>query len=149
MSLLVAAALADLLLRHATIVDVQHARLVVDEAVVIAGNKIVAVGSDAEIAKSWSATQAIDGQGRYLIPGLWDMHVHFGGGADVIEENKALLPLYVAFGITTIRDCSGDIPYDVLGWRDEIKSGRLLGPNLLSSGPKIEDPFFRRPAPRR
>ena len=47
---------------------------------------------------------------RYLIPGLWDMHVHFGGGAELIEENKALLPLYVAHGITTVRDASGDLP---------------------------------------
>ena len=38
------------------------------------------------------------------MPGLWDMHVHFGSGPELIEENKALLPLYVAHGITTVRD---------------------------------------------
>ncbi len=67
-----------------------------------------------------------------------DMHVHFGGAVDLIEENQALLPLYVAHGITTIRDVSGDLPEQVLAWRSEIASGALFGPTLLSSGPKIE-----------
>src|SRR3546814_2872073 len=66
------------------------------------------------------------------------MHVHFGGGSDLIEENKALLPLYVANGITTIRDASGDLPDQVLRWRGEIAGGKLFGPRLLTSGAKIE-----------
>ncbi len=129
---------ADLLIRHATVVDVGSARLIADQAVATLGAKIVAVGNDRDIAKVWRARQTTQAHDRYLIPGLWDMHVHFGGGPDVIEENRALLPLYVAFGITTIRDCAGDIPYDVLNWREEIARGALLGPTLLSSGPKIE-----------
>lgn len=137
-SLCAGAQQADVLIRHVTLIDVEHARPVADQAVATRGTTIVAVGSDLDIAKSWKARRTMQAQGRYLIPGLWDMHVHFGGGPDVIEENQALLPLYVAFGITTIRDCSGDIPYDVLSWREEIADGRLLGPTLLSSGPKIE-----------
>jgi imidazolonepropionase-like amidohydrolase len=129
---------ADVLIRHATLVEVGSARLLIDQAVATRGDRIVAVGSDRDISSSWRARQTKQAQGGYLIPGLWDMHVHFGGGPDVIEENRALLPLYVAFGITTIRDCAGDIPYDVLAWREEIARGRLLGPTLLSSGPKIE-----------
>lgn len=129
---------ADLLIRHATVVDVEHARVIADQAVATAGDKIVAVGSDAKIAKQWTARRTVDAGNRYLIPGLWDMHVHFGGGPALIEENKALLPLYVAHGITTVRDASGDLPYDVLRWRRAISEGSLFGPRLLSSGPKIE-----------
>jgi imidazolonepropionase-like amidohydrolase len=129
---------ADVLIRHATVVDVEHARTIPDQAVATVGEKIVAVGADAEVAKAWSARRVIEGKGRFLIPGLWDMHVHFGGGPELIDENKALLPLYVAYGVTTIRDCSGDLPYDVLSWRREIAERRLFGPTLLSSGPKIE-----------
>ena len=66
------------------------------------------------------------------------MHVHFGGGVELIDENQALLPLYVAHGITTVRDASGDLPAQVLEWRGEIARGTLFGPTLLSSGPKIE-----------
>lgn len=129
---------ADVLIRHATIVDVEHARLIADQAVVTSGDTILAVGPDSEIAKAWKTSETLDAGKRLLIPGLWDMHVHFGGGVDLTEENKALLPLYVAHGITTVRDASGDLPQQVLAWRREIASGALFGPTLLSSGPKIE-----------
>jgi predicted amidohydrolase YtcJ len=108
---------ADLIIRHATIVDVAGARLIADQAVATRGDVIVAVGGDAEVAKAWTAGRTIDGSQRFLIPGLWDMHVHFGGGPALIEENKALLPLYIAHGITTVRDASGDLPDDVLELR--------------------------------
>jgi len=133
-----AAEQADLIIRHATVVDVEHATTQADQAVVVRGNDIVAVGDDRSIAKAWKAPQRIDGNGRFLIPGLWDMHVHFGGGPELIEENKALLPLYIAHGITTIRDCSGDLPAQVLQWRGQIADGSLEGPQLFSSGAKIE-----------
>jgi imidazolonepropionase-like amidohydrolase len=129
---------ADVLIRHATIVDVEHARLIADQAVVTSGDRVLVVGPDGEIANGWQASKTLDAGKRFLIPGLWDMHVHFGGGVDLIDENEALLPLYVAHGITTIRDASGDLPEQVLAWRREIASGALFGPTLLSSGPKIE-----------
>jgi imidazolonepropionase-like amidohydrolase len=129
---------ADLLIRHVTIIDVAGARTIPDQAVATRGGTIVAVGPDARIAGAWGAASALDGKGKFLMPGLWDMHVHFGGGPALVEENKALLPLYIAHGITTVRDCSGDLPNDVLAWRAEIASGALLGPTLYSSGPKIE-----------
>jgi imidazolonepropionase-like amidohydrolase len=128
----------DVIIRHVTIVDVEAAKTVDAQAVVLKGADIVAVGDDTAIAKDWRAGRTVEGKGRYLIPGLWDMHVHFGGGPELIEENKALLPLYVANGITTIRDASGDLPEQVLAWRGEIAAGKLFGPRLLSSGAKIE-----------
>jgi hypothetical protein len=127
-----------LLIRHAAIIDVEHARTIPDQAVVTRGGDIVAVGNDAAIARDWRTTRTIDATNRFLIPGLWDMHVHFGGGSDLIEENRALLPLYIAHGIATIRDCSGDLPDQVLAWREEIATRKLFGPTLLTSGPKIE-----------
>ena len=129
---------ADVLIRHATVVDVEHARLQPGQAVAIRGQDIVAVGDDATLARQWQATQVVDAGNRYLIPGLWDMHVHFGGGPALVEENKALLPLYVAHGITTVRDASGDLPEQVLSWRGQIAAGQLFGPQLFTSGAKIE-----------
>ncbi|WP_430390925.1 amidohydrolase family protein [Dyella sp. 20L07] len=128
----------DVMIRHATVVDVEHAQTIQDQAVVLRGADIVAVGPDTDIARAWKASQVVDGKGHFLIPGLWDMHVHFGGGPDLIDENKALLPLYIAHGITTIRDCSGDLPDQVLQWRDELAKGTLFGPQLFTSGAKIE-----------
>lgn len=128
----------NVIIRHTTVIDVEHARAIPDQAVVLRGEDIVATGPDMDIAKVWHAPEVVEGKGRFLIPGLWDMHVHFGGGADLIEENKALLPLYIAHGITTIRDCSGDLADQVLRWRGEIAKGTLLGPQLFTSGAKIE-----------
>lgn len=129
---------ADLLIRHARVVDVAHARILDNQAVAVRGQDIVASGPDAAVAATWHAQRSSDAAGRYLLPGLWDMHVHFGGGPELIEENKALLPLYIANGITTIRDCSGDLPEQVLSWRADIAAGRLFGPQLFSSGAKLE-----------
>lgn len=129
---------ADVIVRHVSIVDVEHGRLIGDQAVVTRGDRIVAVGRDGEVAKAWQAKTTIQAGGKFLIPGLWDMHMHFGGGPDLIAENQALLPLYIANGITTVREASGDLPDDVLAWRGQIARGTLQGPTLLSSGPKIE-----------
>ena len=129
---------ADVVVRNVTVIDVEQAKPIAGQAVVLRGKDIVAVGPDAQVARQWRGERTIDGKRRFLIPGLWDMHVHFGGGPELIEENKALLPLYVAHGITTIRDASGDLPEQVLAWRGEIASGKLFGPHLLTSGAKIE-----------
>lgn len=141
---LCARAAADLLIRHATIVEAEAATLVPDRAIAIEDGEIVAVGPDATISRQWPADKTIDASGKYVIPGLWDMHVHFGGGESLVPENRALLPLYVANGVTTIRDCSGDIPDQVLAWRKPLGTGALFGPQLFSSGAKIEgiDPIW-------
>ena len=133
-----AAAPADGIIRHVSVVDVEHGRLIPDQAVAWRAGRIVAAGPDAEVARAWQAASTTDGRGRYLIPGLWDMHVHFGGGPALTAENQALLPLYIANGVTTVRDCSGDLPAEVLAWRDQIANGTLLGPRLFTSGAKLE-----------
>jgi imidazolonepropionase-like amidohydrolase len=104
----------------------------------INGRDIVAVGSDRSIARRYSAKQSIDASGKFVMPGLWDMHVHFGGGQELIEENKALLPLYVAYGVTSVRDAAADLGDSVIRWRSEVASGSLLGPTIYTSGPKLE-----------
>ena len=128
---------ADALIRHATVVDVEHARIVADQAIAIEGDTIRAVGPDHSIANKYAATRTIDATGKFVMPGLWDMHVHFGG-EQLIEENKDLLPLYVAFGVTTVRDCAEDISPSVLEWRSGVAEGRMLGPTIYTSGPKLE-----------
>ena len=76
-------------------------------------------------------------QSQYLIPGLWDMHVHsafgdwFPGGRDII------LPLFIANGVTGVRDMGGDIPV-LMEWRKEIASGQIVGPRMVISGPMLD-----------
>jgi imidazolonepropionase-like amidohydrolase len=129
---------ADLLIRHATAIDVAGGRTIPDQAIAIAGNTILAAGPDRSLAGEFPAQRTFDATGRFVMPGLWDMHMHFGGGPELIEENKALLPLNVAYGVTTVRDCAADISDSVLAWRSEVAAGRLLGPTIYTSGPKLE-----------
>ena len=128
---------ADALIRHASLVDVERGRVIADQAIAIEGDTIRAVGSDRSIAGRYAAPRTIDATGKFVMPGLWDMHVHFGG-EDLVDENKALLPLYVAYGVTTVRDCAEDISSSVLAWRSDVAAGKLLGPTIFTSGPKLE-----------
>ena len=129
---------ADLLIRHATVIDVAGGRAIEGQAVAVRGQQIIAVGADGAMSHRYSAKQTVDASGKFVMPGLWDMHVHFGGGTDLIEENRDLLPLYIAFGVTSVRDAAGDIGDSVLAWRDQVANGSLLGPTIYTSGPKLE-----------
>lgn len=129
---------ADLLIRHASIVDVAKGRTIADQAIAVRDGRIVATGRDRTIASRFMTARSIEARGKFVMPGLWDMHVHFGGGPELIEENKALLPIYVAYGVTTVRDAAADLGPSVLQWRSEVAAGTLLGPTIFTSGPKLE-----------
>ena len=129
---------ADLLIRHATVIDVASGKTVANQAIAVAGDTIRGVGADGSLSRRYTARSNVDATGKFVMPGLWDMHVHFGGGQELIEENKDLLPLYVANGVTTVRDCAADITPSVLEWRSAVAEGRLLGPRIFTSGPKLE-----------
>jgi imidazolonepropionase-like amidohydrolase len=99
--------------------------------VVVQGNHIVRVGTSGSVTVPIGA-RIVDGRGRFLIPGLWDMHVH-----TAIAGGRELLPLYVANGVTGVRDMAGD--WDTLKtWRSEIERGQLVGPRMVVSGPYLE-----------
>ncbi len=128
---------ADLALTGATVIDVAAGTLVKGKTVLVKGDTIIAVVDD-KAAASYHPRKTLRLNGKYLMPGLWDSHVHFGGGPELIEENKHLLPLYIAHGITTVRDCSGDLPDTVLAWRGDINAGKMSGPTIFTSGAKLE-----------
>ena len=129
---------ADLLIRHASIIDVGAGKAVGEQAIAVRGGDVLEVGADISLARRYTATQIIDASGKFVMPGLWDMHVHFGGGPELIEENKDLLPLYVAHGVTTVRDAAADLGPSVLEWRGQVAAGTLMGPTIFTSGPKLE-----------
>jgi imidazolonepropionase-like amidohydrolase len=128
----------DLVISHVNVVDVVSGRLRPDQSVAVAGGKIVRVGPEAQA--HYQARQKVDGTGRFLLPGLWDMHVHFRGGDSLAAANKKSLTLYLAHGITTVRDCGGDLTPHIFAWRQEEAAGTLAGPRLFTSGPKIDGP---------
>ncbi|WP_299443074.1 amidohydrolase family protein [uncultured Aquimarina sp.] len=87
---------------------------------------------------AYDAKNKIDGTGKYLLPGFWDNHIHLRGGSSLIEENRNLLPLFIANGITTVRDAGGDLTLEILKWKKEIKNKTLIGPTIYTSGPKLD-----------
>ncbi|MES3035425.1 MAG: amidohydrolase family protein [Gemmatimonadota bacterium] len=127
----------DLLVTNARIIDVVSGRITAGQSIAMRGDTIVAIGGRG-IGAGLRATRTVDAGGRYVLPALWDMHVHFGGGPALIAENRALLPLYTAHGIVAVRDAAGDLPGSVLAWRDSVAKGLMDGPTIFTSGPKIE-----------
>jgi imidazolonepropionase-like amidohydrolase len=123
------------LLSNANIVDVVKGT-VTPGSVLIQDGIIVRTGTPNEM-NSIPVKYRVECSGKYIIPGLWDMHVHLEG-AELVEDNKALLPVFLAYGITTVRDCASDLGEQVLSWREEIASGKLTGPTIYTAGLKLE-----------
>ena len=126
----------DLIINNVNIVDVVNNKIISNRYIAIQKNKIIDI-SNASISNTYTANEIIDATGKYIMPSLWDMHVHFGGDS-LKAENKMLLPLYIAMGIGHVRDCAGDISLDVIEWKNDIANGTLLGPTIFTSGPKLE-----------
>ena len=84
------------------------------------------------------ANETIDATGKYVLPGFWDNHAHFRGRDSLISANKNFLNLFIANGITTVRDAGGDLTTSILEWRKQIAEGSLVGPTIFTSGPKID-----------
>ncbi len=127
----------DILITHASIVDVKTGTIKPNQVIGINGDTIRLIASIKQIS-DYSGTTLIDAKGKYVMPGLWDNHVHFRGGDSLIQENKNLLPMYLAHGITTIRDAGGDITPSVMAWQEAIRKGTLDGPTIFTSGPKLD-----------
>jgi imidazolonepropionase-like amidohydrolase len=127
------------LITNANIVDVIDGKILKNKLLAISNDTIKDI-ADAKMVHKYQAEQYIDATGKFILPGLWDMHVHFRGGDTLIEANKALLPLYLVYGITTVRDAGGDITPAIMQWREQIQAGTLAGPKIFTSGPKIDGP---------
>ena len=115
---------------HATLIDPDAGSTRRDMTIVIRGPRIEQVGASRSVRPPPGA-RVIDATGKYVIPGLWDMHVH----ADV-PGGRALLPLYVANGVTGVRDMDGDLAR-LRAFQREIAAGTLVGPRLVVSGPYL------------
>lgn len=122
---------SSLAFNHVTVIDMKGGQPKPDMTVVIQGNRIAAVGKAARVRIPKNA-QIIDGTGKFLIPGLWDMHVHFG---DEDFDKNSSLRLYVANGVTGIRLMDGDPAYHL--WRKETEGGTLLAPRMFIASPMI------------
>lgn len=122
------------------VIEVETGEVEPGRAIVIDGGLITSVIPVSDLDPD-SIDLVVDLSGQYVIPGLWDMHVHLRGGPEFIDVNERWLRQYLAFGVTTVRDAGGDLPNSVLHWRDEIEQGQLTGPHIYSALRKIDGSF--------
>ncbi len=106
------------------VVPMDSERVIERQTVIVRDDKIVEIGPTSEVEVP-SGVLVIDGRGKYLMPGLADMHVH------PQPAGKSTLLTYVANGVTTIRHMYGDARS--LEWREQIARGELLGPTMYVS----------------
>ncbi len=133
-----------LIIKDVTVVDVRTGALLPDQTVIVERKRISSVGPS-KPAKYPRNAVTVNGKGLYLIPGLWDMHVHLAFGDWFPEAKDISLPLFVANGVTGVRDMGSDLDV-VQDWRNQIEAGRLIGPRILSSGPMLDGPKPRFPS---
>jgi imidazolonepropionase-like amidohydrolase len=128
---------SELLIVHVTVIDGSGAPPRPDMTVQLQDGRIQSLTASGE-HEIPASPRVIDGRGKFLIPGLWDMHVH------MLRKGRpeAYFPLLIANGITGIRDMGGDMPFaEINRLRDEIAAGTRLGPRIFAPGPLLDGPY--------
>jgi imidazolonepropionase-like amidohydrolase len=133
-----------LVISDVNVVDVRTGEIRPDQIVILEGNRITSVGPRKSTRYPRNAP-SVNAKGGYLIPGLWDMHVHLKFGEWFPLAQEISLPLFVANGITGVRDMGSDLE-PIQAWRNEIEAHRMLGPRIYTSGPMLDGPKPRFPS---
>ena len=121
-----------LVFTNVNVVDTRDGRILPNMTVVVRSGRIQAVAKFGLIAENRNV-RVINAAGKYMMPGLWDMDVHTAGTSAVWDE-KIIYPLYVANGVTGVRDMAGD-PDLLEQRRQRVEDGALPGPHILFAGP--------------
>ena len=99
--------------------------------VLVREHRIAALGPAGRVAVPGDA-RVVNGRGKFLIPGLWDMHVHLG------DATETALPLFLAFGVTGVRDMGSEGYESLRRWGVEALSGARVGPRIVAAGPILD-----------
>jgi imidazolonepropionase-like amidohydrolase len=129
---------------HVTIIDPRTGATHPDMTVLISKDRIAAVAKSSA-NKNPQATTIVDATGKFLIPGLWDMHIHTFFGDWVPGGKEITLPLFIANGITGVRDMGSELD-PILQARQDIADSKLLGPRMIVAGPMLDGPKTQFPA---
>lgn len=135
---------------NVTVIDVVEGRTLLGQTVVVEGDRILSVAATSKGSPLPHAT-VIDGTGKFLIPGLWDMHVHMVNDvaapvpwdfhrpeSGVPDPREIYMPIYLAFGVTGVRELSGG--HASLDLRERVETGELLGPHMVIGSPLLDGP---------
>jgi len=133
----------DIAIVGASIIDVVAGKSIADQTIIVRGPHILSIGARRETSVPPGAL-VVDGTGKYVMPGLWDMHGHLfqNAGHPGTDEHRTQFPLYLANGVTGVRDMwtnLEELPV-VRGWNDDAAAGRLMAPRISPTGPMIDGP---------
>ena len=132
----------SLVIRHASVIDPRDGTIQSDRSIAIQDDRIIAVADPGAFP---DAVRTIDAAGKYVIPGLWDMHVHTFFGTWVPGGKEVTLPLFIANGVTGVRDMGSELE-PILAVRDAIAQRRMIGPRMVVAGPMLDGPKTQFPA---
>jgi len=121
---------------HITVIDGTAGPPQPDMTVVVTGTRILAIGPYGATTIPTEA-RIVDATGKFLIPGLSDMHVHLTGAGEPGGSREFIIPLLVANGVTTVRDMGGNVEL-LKQLRREIDSGKRIGPEIFFTGPYLD-----------
>ncbi|MBX3120523.1 MAG: amidohydrolase family protein [Fimbriimonadaceae bacterium] len=116
-------------IRHVAVIQPGKPEAILDQTVIVEGDKIISIGPS-ESAKVPANAEVVEGKGKYLMPGLWDMHVHLA--------DEKTLPLFTANGVTGIRVMFGNTAQ--LAWRQRSEKGETTAPRMVLGGPIVDGP---------
>ena len=126
-----------LVITGVTVIDANGRPPAPNRTVVVVDGRIAAVGA-ADSVQLPPGAQVVDGAGKYLVPGLWDMHVHTAY-ATPAQVERILFPALVASGVLGVRDVASRFPLQQSNaWRAAIADGRLVGPRLAAVGRNVD-----------
>ncbi len=118
-----------LVIRNVTVFTAATSPPIERATVVVQGDRIAAIST--VVGSVPAGAHVVDGSGKFLVPGFIDLHAHLS------KTRSSSLGLFVANGVTTLRDMGGDHE-ELLGWRRDVQSGKRLGPRILIAGPYLE-----------
>jgi imidazolonepropionase-like amidohydrolase len=116
----------DLAIERVTVLPMTRDTALRDHTVLVRGDRIEWIGPSSS-ARVPAGARRIDGRGKFLIPGLADMHVHL--------RSSQHLGQFIAAGVTTVRNMHGGPQH--VAWRDRVASGTLAGPTIFTAGPPL------------
>ena len=125
---------------NVNVLPMDREQVVAAQTVVIQGGTITRMGPTRSTPVA-TGTDVIDGTGKYLIPGLADLHIHLHSSSET--EQRHILQLFVVNGVTTVLNLRGTP--QILELRSAVAEGRVLGPTIYTSGPYVNEPFVTTP----
>lgn len=128
----------SLAISHVNLIDATGKPAQADMTVIVSGDRIQTIGKTGKV-KIPADAEVINATGKYLIPGLWDSHIHLtiAAGQDVTRE--LFSPMLLAYGVTTVREMGGDWQR-IQQLRKEIGEGKAIGPRIFAPGPFVDGP---------